>query len=252
MLKKILIPLLFLAHITANAQKLDNCSKCSSVKYSEANIINNELFELQLLRNEIFARHNFIFKNQRLEEYFSNYDWYKPNYKNPTKINLNPTEQFNVQLFQSKEEHIKKNRVLLINELKKLKNEITQNNTPFIENFFNGNVKDAGKSFKSAILDAIKDVLNSIAINDINWHKGEALYEITIDNGFSISTKGIYIKGNSVTIMITDPMKHSILMKNDDAFVYPSDYYSEDENTSGAELEFKNGKLILIRPIFAG
>ena len=253
MTKKIQILFTLLLSIVSNAQKLENCSKCSSVKYSESDIISNELFELQLLRNEIFARHNYSFKNQRLEEYFTNYNWYEPNYKDPIKeIKLNLTEQHNINIFKTREETIKKNRTLLISELEKLKTAIKENDVSFINTFLNGVVKNDDKSFSSSLLNAIETVLNSIDISNINWHKGQAKFEILTDNGFSISSQGIYIKGNSVTIMVTDPMKHSDLMKNNDAFEYPSDYYSESENTSGAELEFKNGKLILISIIFAG
>ncbi|WP_083807785.1 YARHG domain-containing protein [Cellulophaga algicola] len=253
MTKKIPILFILFLSIVSNAQKLENCSECSSVKYSELDIINNELFELQLLRNEIFAKHNYSFKNQRLEDYFSDYNWYKPNYKNPIKeIKLNLTEQHNVDIFKTKEETIKKNRTLLISELEKLKTAINENDVSFINTFLNGVVENDDKSFGTALLNAIETVLNSIDTSNINWHKGQAKFEILIDNGFSISSQGIYIKGNSVTIMVTEPMKHSDLMKNDDAFEYPSEYYSESENTSGAELEFKNGKLILINPIFIG
>lgn len=253
MTKKIPILFMLFLSIVSNAQKLQNCAECSSIKYSESDIINNKLFELQLLRNEIFARHNYSFKNQRLEEYFSSYNWYKPNYKNPIKqINLNLTEQHNVDIFKAKEETIKKNRTLLISELEKLKTAIKENDISFINAFLNGVVKNDDKPFGSALLNAIETVLNSIEISNINWHKGQAKFEILTDNGFSISSQGIYIKGNSITIMVTDPMKHSDLMKNNDAFEYPSDYYSESENTSGAKIEFKNGKLILINPIFAG
>ncbi len=253
MTKKVLLLFIIFSSIISNAQKLENCSECSSVKYSELDIRNNELFELQLLRNEIFARHNYSFKNQRLEKHFLNYDWYKPDYNNSIKkVVLNAIEEFNIQLFKTKEEKIKKNRELLINELEELKVAIEKNDAFFIKTFLNGVIDDNNESLKRTLLSAIHNVLNSININDINWHKGKAQYEILTDNGFSISSKGIYIKGNSITIMITDPMKHSDLMRNDDAFEYPSDYYSESENTSGAELEFKNGKLILINLIFAG
>ena len=249
MKQKLLILLLLFITIASNAQKLENCSECSSIKYSESNIITNELFELKLLRNEIFARHNFSFKNERLEEYFFNYDWYKPDYKNPvTQVNLNAIEQFNVTLFKRKEEEIKRNRELLLTELGKLKVAIKENDTSFISDFTNGIIKNDNKS----LLKKINSILKLIDIENINWHKGQAKYEILIDNGFSISSQGIYIKGNSITIMSTDPMTHSDLMKNDAAFKYPSDYYSEFENSSGVEIIFKNGKLIVVSLIFAG
>ncbi|QXP61648.1 YARHG domain-containing protein [Olleya sp. HaHaR_3_96] len=249
MKQKILTLLLLSITIASNAQKLENCSECSSIKYSESNIVTNELFELKLLRNEIFARHNFPFKNERLEEYFFNYDWYKPDYKNPvTQVNLNAIEQFNVALFKRKEEEIKRNRELLLTELGKLKVAIKENDTSFISDFTNGIIKNDNKS----LLKKIKSILELIDIENINWHKGQAKYEILTDNGFSISSQGIYIKGNSISIISTDPMTHSDLMKNDDAFEYPSDYYSEFENLSGVKITFKNGKLIVVSLIFVG
>ena len=78
----------------SQAQKLNSCSKCSSQKYTESDIRDNKRYELSLLRNEIFARHNYVFKNQRLEEYFYNFDWYTPNSDNT--INLNIIEKSNV------------------------------------------------------------------------------------------------------------------------------------------------------------
>ncbi len=255
MIKQIFVSgcILFIS-IGSNAQKLEDCSQCASVKYTTSDIIDNKLFELKLLRNEIFARHHYSFNNQRLEEYYSNYEWYTPSHKNPIKnVQLTAIEQGNIDLFKSREETITENRKLFVNALKQLKSAIKEKNTSFIQTTFNGVVKkEDGNGLYTAIITTIDNVLTSINIDDINWHKGNAQYEILIDNGFSISSKGIYIKGDSVTIMNTDPQGHSNLMNTDDAFEYPSDYYSESENTSGAEFEFKNSQLILIRPMFAG
>lgn len=35
--------------------------------------------QLQLLRNEIYARHGFVFQSKALNDYFSKKSWYKPN-----------------------------------------------------------------------------------------------------------------------------------------------------------------------------
>ena len=67
----------------------------------------------------------------------------------------------------------------------------------------------------------------------------------------AVSSKGIYIKNDTISIIVTDPQKHSSLMK-DDAFEYPSSYYSESENSAGGVFEFSNGKLKLINLYFAG
>jgi len=253
MTKKIALLALLVSSLISYSQKLENCAACSSTEYTESDIANNELFELQLLRNEIFARHNYSFKNNRLETYFASYDWYKPDSNNPIKkVNLNAVEKLNIKLFKAKEVSIKKNRALLISELKKLRDAIKNKDNSFLNTFLNEVVKNEDESFISDLLNALAIVLNAVDLNNLNWHKGQAKYEIVTDNGFSISSKNIYIIGNSVSIMLTDPMKHSDLMKNDEVFEFPSGYYSEAENTNGAALEFKNGKLILMKPFFAG
>jgi hypothetical protein len=38
--------------------------------------------ELRFLRNEIYARHGYIFKVDDLEKYFSSFSWYSPKYEN--------------------------------------------------------------------------------------------------------------------------------------------------------------------------
>ena len=249
------LPLLILflfTHTTINAQKLRSCSQCSTQKYKPSDIKQHKLFELELLRNEIFARHGYKFKNYRLEEYFSNFEWYKYDYKKPLKtIHLNAIEKHNVALFKRKEKEIKHNRELLINELKKLKKAVNTNNDVYIKSVFNPTITKKQGSYYSGIVDALNTVLNSFKIDDMSWHKGKAKYSIKTDNGYSISSKGIYIDGNSIFITISDPQEHSSLMKGD-AFEYPSDYFSESESSIGGEFEFKNGKLILITPIFAG
>lgn len=58
--------------------------------------------ELRILRNEIFARHGYIFKSQDLRGYFSTKDWYKPQYNDVTRL-LNTIEQRNVAFIQRHE-----------------------------------------------------------------------------------------------------------------------------------------------------
>ncbi|AUC75530.1 YARHG domain-containing protein [Olleya sp. Bg11-27] len=252
-MKKLLLLVTLLVYFNSSAQILKDCSKCASITYSDSDIINNKLYEIELLRNEIFARHNYIFKNQRLEAYYSEYDWYKPNYKTPiNKINLNAIEQHNIDLFKTHEAKIITNRQLLINELEKFKLALKENDSAFIKSTFNGVIKNTDENFYSDLVNIMDNILNTVVLKNIYWHKGKAQYELLIDDGFSISSKGLYINGNTVTIMHTEPMTHSSLMDNNDAFQYPSAYYSESESTSGAKFEFKNGKLILIQLIFAG
>ena len=51
--------------------------------------------DAKVLRNEIFARHGMVFKDKKLQGYFSSFDWYKPDTKFNEK-NLSETEKKNV------------------------------------------------------------------------------------------------------------------------------------------------------------
>lgn len=50
--------------------------------------------ELSYLRNEIFARHGYIFKSDKMKSYFSTKDWYLPCFNDVTPF-LNETEKSN-------------------------------------------------------------------------------------------------------------------------------------------------------------
>lgn len=250
-MKNILFLLFISTYTFSFSQKLTTCLQCSTTKYSKSDITENKLYELQILRNEIFARHSYQFKNNRLGEYFSQFNWY--NNLNLTKIvNLNTIEKHNVTLFKQKEEIIKNNRKLLIIELKKLKKAVMNNDNNFINTVFKSFISKQNNYYPhNELISALKSVFESVNLDFINWHKGKAKYSIEIDNGFSISSKAIHISKNSITIIVTDPQSNSSLMKND-AFQYPSDYFSEAENSAGGVFEFKNGKLTLTNLMFAG
>lgn len=57
--------------------------------------------ELSLARNEIYARHGYIFKSSDLNKYFSTKSWYNPD---PTYNGaLNEIEKYNINFIKSKE-----------------------------------------------------------------------------------------------------------------------------------------------------
>jgi len=250
--KKIIFIVLILSSMIISAQKLANCAFCSETKYNEKDISENKLFELELLRNEIFARHNYSFGNRRLEEFFSKYEWYTPDYNNPIKdVALNEFENYNIKIFKKKEKKIKDKRNLMIDELNLLKKALNREDEEVIKAVSNGMIPE---QYFSGFINEISEVLEAIDVRNINWHKSSAMYSIEVDNGSYISAKGIYLDDDGSLMMhISSPMRHSFLMKNDDAFEYPSDYYSESESSVQYEFAIRNGKLVLIRePQIAG
>ena len=58
-------------------------------------------WEMRIMRNEIYARHGYIFASADLREYFGSQSWYYPTTKNVT---LNSIEQYNVNFIKQYEE----------------------------------------------------------------------------------------------------------------------------------------------------
>lgn len=56
-------------------------------------------YQLKIMRNEIFARHGYIFKTTDMKNYFSNQRWYDPRYSNVDNL-LTSTEKHNIELIK--------------------------------------------------------------------------------------------------------------------------------------------------------
>ncbi len=65
---------------------------------------------LRLMRNEIMARHGYVFQAQDLKDYFSREPWYKPGNDN-SSIKLSFIEQLNVDLIVGEENRAERNAV---------------------------------------------------------------------------------------------------------------------------------------------
>lgn len=59
-------------------------------------------WQLKLLRNEVFARHGYIFQTTDMQLVFSQYSWYTPEYNNVNDM-LSDTERYNVTLIKRHE-----------------------------------------------------------------------------------------------------------------------------------------------------
>jgi hypothetical protein len=70
-------------------------------RLTESEIANLTLGELQLARNEIYARHGYIFKSEDLNSYFQQKSWYIPD--TSFDGSLSEIEKFNTELIQSRE-----------------------------------------------------------------------------------------------------------------------------------------------------
>jgi hypothetical protein len=59
-------------------------------------------WELRIMRNEIYAKHGYIFKSEDLSKYFNKKSWYEPRF-NDVSDQLTPIEKENVTIIKSME-----------------------------------------------------------------------------------------------------------------------------------------------------
>lgn len=72
----------------------------ATVRLTPADIAGLSAAQLRIARNEIYARHGFIFHAPDLQQHFSAFAWYRPQV---SEVALSPVEQANVALLQQAE-----------------------------------------------------------------------------------------------------------------------------------------------------
>ena len=77
----------------------------SSTEYlSQSQVSRLSDYQLGIARNEIYARHGYIFKLDRFKSYFESQSWYIPRYSDASSISLNEIETYNVALIKAEED----------------------------------------------------------------------------------------------------------------------------------------------------
>jgi len=97
---------------TNNDNKVEGSSISTDYSYPQASgrlLSHQELNrmsadELAVMRNEIYARHGYIFKNPKWKDYFSQKSWYTPKY-DEVEDKLSPLEKNNVLLIKKYEKN---------------------------------------------------------------------------------------------------------------------------------------------------
>lgn len=155
--------------------------------------------ELRLLRNEIFARKGYVFKDAILNDYFLKKNWYKPNKQK--EIILTDIEKQNIELIKKVEKKYTANSTqktakssnCLKKTIKKLKPELAKSDFDFL-----GRYRIFSKE--------LKDFLKSIDINDLN----------TDEDGYVFS-KTYYLKRNwDLDHIKDDECEDEIFLRYDD------------------------------------
>lgn len=76
----------------------------SSTEYLTTGQVSNLTdYQLGIARNEIYARHGYIFKLDMYKSYFESQSWYVPRYYDAESISLNEIETYNVELIKEEE-----------------------------------------------------------------------------------------------------------------------------------------------------
>ncbi len=251
-MKKILILIIILAFTKNAFSQIENCSECDSKKYSKKDISHLSLLELKILRNEIFARHQYVFKDDRLIDYFSDkYDWYKPNYKSENKIELNDFENQNISLLLEKENEKVALKTIIIKQIKALKQALINNDITKVNSVISEVVKGSSDDYSNSIKRELNEILSKLNLDEIHWYNENGLFKVTTDDGHFLNETSIKIESSIIILRYADT-GHSELLKDETVFSFGSDFYSENEYQSWYTFEIQNNKLILIEHQAAG
>lgn len=195
-MKNIFFILLTFYSLKLTGQTLEDCSTCSTQIIKSEQIKNSSIDDIQFLTNDLYARKGFKFKNEDIDNYYSDKVWYKPVTDN-NKIVYNAIEKQNIKLFQDKTLEIKNERKNLITELKSFKASLLNNDLSTLSSKYNYSV--ANKDY-SEQYEYLKEALSKINLDDINWSYDMGLYKVTVDNGDVVMYYEIRISSNGFGI----------------------------------------------------
>ena len=238
-----ILTLLFLS-ISVDAQLLRDCSTCSTQIIQSENIKDLSIDELQLLTNEIYARNGYQFETHRLQYFFSEKSWYNTVEDNK-KVTFNEIEKKNIKFLQEQTKLLKNQREEIIKQLKKFKTLVLNNKINDLKLNYNFAYENTHEKEESNLL---KEVLNKIDLENINYYKNNGLYSVTIDNGFVQILYQVSLEKGKIDIYY-NYMTNSSIIDNLDEF---TEYHSENEYMYNWQFEFTNNKITYIRLDVAG
>ncbi len=176
------------------SESLKNNTKNLSKLFTKSELSSKTSNELKLIRNEIYARKGYVFKNVELQKYFIKKKWYTP--KRNIKIILSEIDNQNVNLIKQVETEKKVNLIHSEATNSKLFGYRDTININYIEN--------------KTLLNILK-ILPETTMRSWGWSKKdrEKTVEFIEDNNFIIDTTEMYnnikyIKPNTIGIQVVD------------------------------------------------
>ena len=98
--------------VTTPPSRAGNWPWTSQRQITEYDLQGLSLRDLELMRNEIYARHGWVFRRQDLRRYFESQPWYRPNQdglaNRMVEAGLSGVERRNVQIIQEQERRIRR------------------------------------------------------------------------------------------------------------------------------------------------
>jgi hypothetical protein len=91
--------------LLALTSAISSCQQTSESRITNEILQNKNLDELRVIRNEIFARHGYIFKSEDLRQYFSTKNWYKPKFDDVTE-RLSEGDKANISMIVARENEL--------------------------------------------------------------------------------------------------------------------------------------------------
>ncbi|MBD8346557.1 YARHG domain-containing protein [Dysgonomonas sp. HGC4] len=221
--------------VSMHSQGITDCSTCSTTLLKAQDIDTLSVDELRLFTNEIYARKGYKFSNERYQDYFQGFEWYKPLADN-SLVKLSTVEEQNVKLLQDRRKAREDERLVILTYFKGFKQLAVNGNDAELKRIF-----VSSPYAEEASIDYLKAVLVRMNFDDVNWYKNNALHRVEVDNGyvkmrysFSVSSEGITLEYNY--------MAHSDLME--DFGTIFSDYMSEEEYAVWWVFSYENGKVV--------
>jgi len=177
-----LLPIFYFISIALFSQASFNIDKKPITDELLKNLCDHEL---KWFRNEIYARHGYVFSNNEFQSYFKSMEWYLPITDN-SQVKLSKVEQNNIDILKNEEQRRDKR-------------------TKAIRDFFN-NMKES-KNFviyqpedDCCEITIGEEVLDKIDLNAINFCGANGLYQVTIDDGFSVISYFLTVDGNKIRL----------------------------------------------------
>lgn len=217
-MRKIIFCILFIfVSVTLAAQSINNNKVKPLTQDMLISLCDNEL---SLMRNEIYARHGYVFSKEEIQEYFSSQDWYKPVSDNKLVV-LSKVEQDNVALIKRIEAQRQGKYNAVKSYFLETKAAFSRNDVTYINKLFSG-VKG---EYEQDMIDALGEALSKIDPKDINYYRDKGLFKVIVDNGFVIRVYSLTVDKNEIVVM-NSYQAHSEII---DGFDECTTYMSENE-----------------------